>query len=64
MTDPKILLCDEPTANLDPENRDKILDIIFSYAKETQTTLVIVTHDYEILERFDEVMDMKTLVQS
>jgi len=58
ITKPEILLCDEPTANLDPVNRDLILDIILNYCKQHQTALVMVTHDQEILGRFDRLIDI------
>lgn len=58
ITRPELLICDEPTANLDPLNRDRILDIIESYCNETNTALLMVTHDQEILGRFDRVLDI------
>lgn len=62
ITEPKVLLCDEPTANLDPKNRDAILDMLFKYCKQSNTTLLMVTHDYEILSRFDTVIDSRTFM--
>jgi len=56
---PKILLADEPTGNLDPSNKDRVLDIFFEYARETDTTLIVVTHDRDLLDRFDRVIDFK-----
>jgi putative ABC transport system ATP-binding protein len=56
---PKILLADEPTGNLDPSNKDRVLDIFFEYARETDTTLIAVTHDRDLLDRFDRVIDFK-----
>jgi len=56
---PKILLADEPTGNLDPSNKDRVLDIFFEYARETDTTLITVTHDRDLLDRFDRVIDFK-----
>lgn len=55
---PKILLCDEPTANLDVRNRDLILQLIFNYCQTENATLIMVTHDREILKSFDEVLDL------
>jgi putative ABC transport system ATP-binding protein len=57
---PRLLLADEPTGNLDAANKDNVLDIFFAYARDTETTLVAVTHDRDILERFDRVIDFKT----
>ncbi|WP_052342823.1 ABC transporter ATP-binding protein [Bacillus sp. EB01] len=46
---PNILLCDEPTGNLDKENRERILDILKELHKEGMT-IILVTHDLEIAE--------------
>lgn len=56
---PKLILADEATGNLDPENKTRILDLLFRSVKEHDTTLLAVTHDYELLERFDRVVDFK-----
>jgi len=57
LTEPSLLLADEPTGNLDPVNKWRVLDILFDYAERTDTTLVAVTHDQEILDRFERVVD-------
>jgi ABC-type lipoprotein export system ATPase subunit len=57
LTEPSLLLADEPTGNLDPVNKWRVLDILFDYAERTDTTLVAVTHDQEILDRFQRVVD-------
>lgn len=59
LTDPPLLLTDEPTGNLDPLNRERVLDILFDYVADSGTTLVSVTHDHEILTRFGRVMDFR-----
>ncbi len=59
LTDPPLLLADEPTGNLDPVNRERVLDILFDYAAESGTTLLAVTHDHEILDRFARVIDFR-----
>ncbi len=56
---PIMLLADEPTGNLDPVNKWRVLDILFDYAERSGTTLVAVTHDHEVLERFQRVLDFK-----
>ena len=55
-----MLLTDEPTGNLDPLNRETVLDILFDYVRDAGTTLVAVTHDHEILERFESVVDFRS----
>jgi putative ABC transport system ATP-binding protein len=59
LTDPAIILADEPTGNLDPSNKDRVLDILFEYANRRNATMVTVTHDRDLLGRFDRVIDFK-----
>ena len=59
LTEPPLVLADEPTGNLDPVNKWRVLDILFDYADRTGTTLVSVTHDQEILDRFERVVDFR-----
>ena len=56
---PPLLLADEPTGNLDPLNKDRVLDILFDYARRNAATLVAVTHDHDLLGRFDRAIDFK-----
>ena len=61
VTRPPLLLADEPTGNLDPGNRDRVLDVLLDFADETGATLLTVTHDRDLLERFGRVLDFKSL---
>ncbi len=54
---PKVILADEATGNLDPKNKFRILDLLFRSVDEHDTTLLAVTHDHELLERFGRVID-------
>ena len=54
---PDLLLADEPTGNLDPKNKDRILDQLFQQVESAEATLVMVTHDHALLDRFDRVVD-------
>ncbi len=56
---PKLILADEATGNLDPENKTLILDLLFQAVEEHDTTLLAVTHDHELLKRFDRVVDFQ-----
>jgi len=56
---PKLILADEATGNLDPANKIRILDMLFQSVEEHNATLIAVTHDHELLERFDRVVDFK-----
>ncbi len=57
LPDPVLILADEPTGNLDPENTDRVLDIVFNYVAENGSTLVSVTHEQHLIDRFDRVVD-------
>ncbi len=48
---PKLLLCDEPTGNLDPKTSKEIMDVIENINKELGTTVVMATHDKDIVNR-------------
>ncbi|WP_224816374.1 ABC transporter ATP-binding protein [Hasllibacter sp. MH4015] len=54
---PKLILADEATGNLDPENKSAILDLLFSRTREAGASLLAVTHDHDLLPRFDRVID-------
>jgi putative ABC transport system ATP-binding protein len=56
------VLADEPTGNLDPENKQRVLDILRQYADEHAATLLSVTHDHALLDRFDRVVDFDSLL--
>jgi putative ABC transport system ATP-binding protein len=58
LVQPSVILADEPTGNLDPENRDRVLEIVFDYVRTRKATLITVTHEHEILDRFDRVIDI------
>ncbi len=62
LNNPKIILADEPTGNLDPRNKEKIMEILFDYSSRENATLITVTHDHSLLKGFDEVLDMQQLV--
>lgn len=55
---PTLMLCDEPTGNLDPDNSRRVLDLLLDYAAESGCTLLLVTHNHALLDRFDRVLDM------
>jgi len=61
VTGASMLLADEPTGNLDPRNKTKILDLLFDQVSARGVTLVAVTHDHGLLDRFDRVIDFETL---
>jgi putative ABC transport system ATP-binding protein len=60
---PSIILADEPTGNLDPANKLVVLDLLVDYAREHGATLLTVTHDRELLDRFERVLDFRDINQ-
>jgi len=52
---PRLLLADEPTANVDPANQQIIIDLIRETCREEEITLVLVTHSAEVANQFDRV---------
>jgi putative ABC transport system ATP-binding protein len=63
IADPVLLLADEPTGNLDPNNTQKVLDILLEAADSTGATLVTVTHDHNLLPKFDRHVDVMDLLR-
>jgi putative ABC transport system ATP-binding protein len=62
VTQPPVLLADEPTGNLDAANKFRVLDLMLEQVTHRGVTLVVVTHDTTLLDRFDEVIDFGQLV--
>lgn len=56
---PKILMADEPTGNLDGETSDKVEQLLFDLNREKGTTLIIVTHDLDLAAKTDRVLKLK-----
>ena len=54
---PRLILADEATGNLDPRNKQQILELLFQSVEEHEATLLAVTHDHELLPHFDRVID-------
>ena len=51
VNEPKLLVCDEPTGNLDPQTSKEIMEVISNINKELGTTVVMATHDKDIVNR-------------
>lgn len=61
---PGIILADEPTGNLDPVNKNRIKQVLFEAARNNNATLITVTHDHELLDGFDRVIDFQDFQNS
>ena len=57
VAEPKLILADEPTGNLDPANKHRTLDLLFEQADPNDQTLIVVTHDMSIVDGFDRTID-------
>ena len=55
---PKLILADEPTGNLDSENADSVIELIFNLRKKFKQTFVIVTHNEEFANKCDRIIKM------
>ena len=64
LLEPPVLLCDEPTGNLDPHATGEVLDLLLEQVAERGTTLLVVTHDHGLLERFESVVDMRSFQEA
>ena len=53
---PSLLLCDEPTGNLDKKTTQSVMELLFDMSKEYSVTLLVVTHDENIAKRFSRVI--------
>lgn len=59
MNDPKVLLADEPTGNLDTDSTDKVYDLFRNINEEFGTTVITITHDRRIAEKSDRIIEIK-----
>jgi len=57
--DPPILLCDEPTGNLDTESGKQVMAALHDIRDRLQTTIIIVTHDMRIAEQTDRIVNLE-----
>ena len=63
LNNPPVLLADEPTGNLDQENKQNVVDLLVEQATSNNSTLLMVTHDESLLGKFDSVLDMRHIAQ-
>ena len=53
---PKLMLADEPTGNLDGSTGKQVMDLLFELARANGTTLILITHDMGLAERCDRML--------
>lgn len=59
ISNPRIILADEPTAALDTERGLKVMELLKKLAQEKNTGIIVVTHDKRMLEGFDKIYNLK-----
>lgn len=58
MNNPKIILADEPTGNLDSESTEKIYELLREINLKFKTTFIIITHDRRVAEKADRIIEI------
>ena len=61
ITNPEYVFADEATGNLDPANKKMILDLLLKELALTGGTLLAITHDHELIDRFDRTIDFNEI---
>jgi putative ABC transport system ATP-binding protein len=62
LLDPPLVLADEPTGNLDPANKQTVVQQLVAEVRAERRMLLVVTHDHSLLHHFDRVVDIADLV--
>jgi cell division transport system ATP-binding protein len=52
LNNPKLIIADEPTGNLDPDTTDEIMQLLFNICRDYHTAFIIATHDYSIIQKY------------
>ena len=56
--EPKIVLADEPTGNLDTQTADEVFSLLREVNRDQQVTFLVVTHDRRLAERTDRIVEL------
>ena len=63
VTEPPLVLADEPTGNLDATRTDAAMDLLFEVCARHDSTLLVVTHDTRLLKRFDRLLQLEECME-
>lgn len=56
LNNPKLILADEPTGNLDPDTSDEIMNLLINISKDSQTAILMATHDFIVVSKYRQRM--------
>jgi putative ABC transport system ATP-binding protein len=59
VTNPSLILADEPSGNLDPETAQQVMTLLFETARLRKQTVILVTHDRELAKKCDHIYEIK-----
>lgn len=60
---PSLVIADEPTSSLDIDRQEAFLELLFEVCDEAQATLIFVSHNHSLMERFDESLSLNEVNQ-
>lgn len=60
INDPEVILCDEPTGNLDKDSQDKVVELLGKLHTEKQKTIILVTHNLELAKKAKRMITLKS----
>ena len=58
---PRVLLADEPTANVDPSSAESVLELIRTTCRDENISLLLVTHSMDVANKFDRVVQLESI---
>jgi len=64
VTNPSVILADEPTGSLDPQTAKEIFELLLEVSSEDKRTLIMATHDLSLAQQFPRTFDCEDLIQS
>ena len=58
--EPEVILADEPTGDLDPENGERVADLLIHQSRILRSTLVVVTHNHHLADKMDRILGISS----